>query len=44
VITPHVSSDSELTDDRAWAAFKENFRRFGAGESLLNVVDKRTGY
>ncbi len=44
VITPHVSSDAELTDDRAWAAFKENFRRFGAGEPLLNVVDKRAGY
>ena len=44
VITPHVSSDAELTDARAWAAFKENFRRFGAGEPLLNVVDKSKGY
>jgi phosphoglycerate dehydrogenase-like enzyme len=44
VITPHVSSDAELTDDRQWAAFKENFRRFGAGEPLLNVVDKQKGY
>ena len=44
VITPHVSSDAELTDDRQWAAFKENFRRFGAGEPLLNVVDKSKGY
>ena len=44
VITPHVSSDAELTDDRQWAAFKENIRRFGAGEPLLNVVDKRAGY
>jgi phosphoglycerate dehydrogenase-like enzyme len=44
VVTPHVSSDAELTDDRQWAAFKENFRRFGAGESLLNVVDKKAGY
>lgn len=44
VITPHVSSDSELTEARAWAAFKENFRRFGAGEPLLNVVDKSKGY
>jgi phosphoglycerate dehydrogenase-like enzyme len=44
VITPHVSSDAELTDERSWTAFKENFRRFGAGEPLLNVVDKRAGY
>ena len=44
VITPHVSSDAELTDDRQWAAFKENFRRFGAGEPLLNVFDKKAGY
>jgi phosphoglycerate dehydrogenase-like enzyme len=44
VITPHVSSDAELTDQRAWTALKENLRRFGAGEPLLNVVDKRAGY
>src|SRR5262245_45094078 len=44
VITPHVSSHSELTDDRRWALFRENLRRFDAGEPLLNVVDKRAGY
>jgi phosphoglycerate dehydrogenase-like enzyme len=44
VITPHVSSTSELTDDRRWALFRENLRRFDAGEPLLNVVDKRAGY
>jgi len=44
VITPHVSSASELTDDRRWALFVENLRRFDAGEPLLNVVDKRAGY
>lgn len=44
VITPHVSSDSEVTDERWWALLKENIRRFGAGDPLLNVVDKHAGY
>jgi phosphoglycerate dehydrogenase-like enzyme len=44
VITPHVSSRSELTEDRRWALYIENMRRFGAGEPLLNVVDKQAGY
>jgi len=44
VITPHVSSVAELTDDRRWALFRENLRRFDAGEPLLNVVDKKAGY
>lgn len=44
IITPHVSSDAELTRERAAALFHENLRRFGAGEPLLNVVDKRAGY
>lgn len=44
VITPHVASDGELTDQRAKQLFHENLRRFGAGLPLLNVVDKRVGY
>ncbi|MEO6710377.1 MAG: D-2-hydroxyacid dehydrogenase [Planctomycetota bacterium] len=44
VITPHVSNDSELTDQRAAQLFHENLRRFAAGEPLLNVVDKLAGY
>jgi phosphoglycerate dehydrogenase-like enzyme len=44
VITPHVASTAELTDERAWALLRENLRRFDAGEPLLNVVDKRAGY
>ncbi len=44
VITPHVSSRSALTEDRRWALYVENVRRFGAGEPLLNVVDKAVGY
>jgi len=44
VITPHVASDAELTDERSWTVFKENLRRFSAGEKLENVVDKQAGY
>jgi phosphoglycerate dehydrogenase-like enzyme len=44
VITPHMSAESELTHDRAWLLLKENVRRFGAGEPLLNVVDLKAGY
>lgn len=44
LITPHVSNDAELTDQRGSELWRENLRRFGAGEPLLNVVDKRAGY
>lgn len=44
VITPHVSGSSELTQARRREIQLENLRRFGRGEPLLNVVDKRAGY
>jgi phosphoglycerate dehydrogenase-like enzyme len=44
IITPHVAADGELTDQRWWALYKENIRRFGAGEPLLNCVDVKAGY
>ncbi len=44
VITPHVAAEGELTDRRWWALYKENVRRFGAGEALLNCVDVEAGY
>jgi phosphoglycerate dehydrogenase-like enzyme len=44
VLTPHVASDAELTDERSWAVLKENLRRFAGGEKLENVVDKKAGY
>ncbi|MEE8458393.1 MAG: D-2-hydroxyacid dehydrogenase [Phycisphaerales bacterium] len=44
VITPHMSGRSALTRERWNALFVENIRRFGAGEPLLNVVDKAAGY
>lgn len=44
VITPHVASRAALTGKRWDALLHENLRRFGAGEPLLNVVDKAAGY
>ncbi|MBI5434625.1 MAG: D-2-hydroxyacid dehydrogenase [Planctomycetes bacterium] len=44
LITPHVAARSALTEERANALFRENVRRFGKGEPLLNVVDWKWGY
>jgi len=44
IITPHVSSDSELGDDGEVAVIKENVRRYVAGEKMLSVVDTAKGY
>ena len=44
IITPHVAGNSEFTRQRGAALLAENIRRFGAGEPLLNVVDKQIGY
>lgn len=44
VVSPHVSADSDLSDERALLLFRENLRRFAAGEALLNVVDPKAGY
>ncbi len=44
VITPHVASRAALTSERRAALLEANLRRFGAGEPLLNVVDKSAGY
>ena len=44
IITPHVASRADLTETRRDALFVENMRRFGAGEPLLNVVDKTAEY
>ena len=44
IITPHVASIAELTGQRRWDIIRENVRRFAAGEELVNLVDKKTGY
>jgi phosphoglycerate dehydrogenase-like enzyme len=44
LITPHVAGNRPDYWDAALAIFLENLRRYRAGESLLNVVDKEAGY
>ncbi|MBI4166093.1 MAG: D-2-hydroxyacid dehydrogenase [Acidobacteria bacterium] len=44
VITPHIAGRSDGTRARYLELFKENLRRFGAGEPLIHVVDKQKGY
>lgn len=44
IITPHTAASSEVTEQRRTALLLENLRRFGAGEPLLNVIDKVAGY
>jgi phosphoglycerate dehydrogenase-like enzyme len=44
VLTPHVAGRSDGESGRYLNLFKENLRRFAAGEPLLHVVDKQKGY
>ena len=44
VITPHISSRSDLGDQSIRAIFRENVRRYCEGEPLLHIVDKAKGY
>jgi phosphoglycerate dehydrogenase-like enzyme len=44
IITPHIAGDDYRWHDRMAALFRENLRRYLAGEPLLGVVDKQRGY
>lgn len=44
IITPHSAGQSPGGQRRAHELFRENLRRFAAGEMLLNIVDKKAGY
>lgn len=44
VITPHVSTDSDRGDGVKDALYRENLRRYVAGDRLLSVVDAKAGY
>ena len=44
VISAHVGAQSPEGRERHWRLFRENVRRFVAGERLLCVVDKAKGY
>ena len=44
ILSPHVSADSPQMWERRRQTFKENLRRYLAGESMLNVCDVKMGY
>lgn len=44
VISPHIGGQSDGARERLWRLYRENVRRFVAGEPLLGVVDKARGY
>jgi cyclase len=43
-VSPHLGGQSDGARDRQWRLYRENVRRFVAGEPLLCVVDKEKGY
>jgi phosphoglycerate dehydrogenase-like enzyme len=44
IVSPHMSGDFIGWLDTLARLFARNFRRWLAGEELLNVVDKHLGY
>jgi phosphoglycerate dehydrogenase-like enzyme len=44
IITPHLAGSSVQKERRCVEVLRENLLRFGRGEPLINVVDKRAGY
>jgi phosphoglycerate dehydrogenase-like enzyme len=44
IITPHYAAWSDIGRNRRWLLYRENLRRFAAGELLLSVVDPERGY
>jgi len=44
IVSPHVAGLSPHYLERAFSLFKENLRRYIAGEPLLNTIDPERGY
>jgi phosphoglycerate dehydrogenase-like enzyme len=44
ILTPHVSTRSDLGEAARFAIVRENLRRYVAGDKMLSVVDARKGY
>jgi len=44
IITPHVSDYSDKHEDTVWQLYRENLRRYVAGDKLLNVINMEKGY
>ena len=43
-MTPHVSDYSPRYRDNQYVFYRENLRRYMAGEKLLNLIDIERGY
>jgi phosphoglycerate dehydrogenase-like enzyme len=44
VLTPHISGLGDTEDPLFMELFRENLRRYVAGEPMINVVDRERGY
>ena len=44
ILSPHVSGFTPAYDDYSTDVFAENLKRFLAGDALLNLVDRKSGY
>ncbi|MEP7244867.1 MAG: D-2-hydroxyacid dehydrogenase [Gammaproteobacteria bacterium] len=44
ILTPHISSASDLPPRQRWIIATENLRRYVAGEKMLSVVDLKREY
>jgi phosphoglycerate dehydrogenase-like enzyme len=44
IVTPHISSESDLGVTRVWDIVRENLRRYVAGSPMLSEVDVSRGY
>jgi phosphoglycerate dehydrogenase-like enzyme len=44
IITPHISSRSDLPGEARWTLAVENLRRYVNGDKMLSVVDLSKGY
>jgi phosphoglycerate dehydrogenase-like enzyme len=44
IISPHISSRSDLPGEARWVLAVENLRRYTNGEKMLSVVDLTKGY
>jgi phosphoglycerate dehydrogenase-like enzyme len=44
ILSPHVSGFLPSYDDKCVELFAENLRRYLAGDTLLNLVDRARGY
>lgn len=44
IITPHISSYSDIPNEALWVLVNENLRRYAAGEKMLSVVDLKREY